>query len=149
LRQQQQLVDGLDIRLLRIMRNVLAARQRELGVQWRHLQAQNPERRLLFFQQRYSGLPERLRHAWHHHQQRRAEHLAATGRQLNAVSPLATMQRGYAVLRGAEHGKVITRATQLARGDRILALLADGRAHLRVDKVEHDVEHTPDKDKDG
>ena len=149
LRQQQQRVDRLDLRLLRIMRNMLAVRQRELGVQSRHLQTHNPERRLLLLQQRFAGLPERLQHAWHHHQQRRAEHLAANGRQLNAVSPLATMQRGYAVLRGAEDGKVITRAAQLAHGDRIQALLADGRADLRVDKVEPGLAHTPGKDKNG
>ena len=149
LRQQQQRVDGLDLRLLRIMRNILAVRQRELGVQSRHLQTHNPERRLLLLQQRFAGLPERLQNAWHHHRQRRAEHLAATGRQLNAVSPLATMQRGYAVLRGAEDGKVITRAAQLAHGDRIQALLADGRADLRVDKVEPGLGHTPGKDKNG
>jgi exodeoxyribonuclease VII large subunit len=149
LSQQQQRVDGLDLRLLRIMRNMLATRQRELGIRSGRLQAQNPERRLLLLQQRFAGLPERLGQAWHHQQLRRTEHLAATGRQLNAVSPLATMQRGYVVLRGAEDGKVITRAAQLERGDRIQALLADGRAHLRVDKVEPDVEQRPGEDKDG
>jgi len=149
MRQQQQRVDGLDLRLLRNMRNRLAARQRELDVQSRHLQKQNPERRLLLLKQRFTGLPERLQQAWHQRQRRRAEHLAATGRQLNAVSPLATMQRGYAVLRGAEAGKVITRAAQLARGDRIQALLADGRADLLVDQVEPGLEHTPAKDKNG
>ncbi|MBT8430596.1 MAG: exodeoxyribonuclease VII large subunit, partial [Gammaproteobacteria bacterium] len=148
LRQQQQRVDGLDLRLLRVMRNTLAARQRELGVQSRHLQAQNPERRLLLLKQRFAGLPDDLQQAWQQHQRRREEHLAAAGRQLNAVSPLATMRRGYAVLRGAEDGKVITRAAQLDRGDRIQALLADGRAELRVDKVEPGLTHTPAKDLD-
>jgi exodeoxyribonuclease VII large subunit len=148
LRQQQQRVDGLDLRLLRIMRNLLAARQRELGVQSRHLLAQNPERRLLLLKQRFAGLPEHLQQAWHQHQQRRTEHLAATGRQLNAVSPLATMQRGYAVLRGAEDGKVITRAAQLERGDRIHALLADGKAELRVDKVDPGLGRAVAKDMD-
>ncbi len=52
-------------------------------------------------------------------------------------------------MRGAEDGKVITRAAQLAHGDRIHALLADGRAELRVDKVEPGLEHTSGKDKNG
>ena len=61
--------------------------------------------------------------------------LAAAGRELNAVSPLATMQRGYAVLRCSEDGNVITQVAQLNPGDSIEARLADGTLDLNVERV--------------
>lgn len=134
--QQQQRLDGLDLRLMRRMRAILGERQRDLETQSRHLLAQSPALRLTQLKQRFTGLPERLQQAWWQHQERRAEHLAASGRQLNAVSPLATMQRGYAVLRRPENGKVVTQIQQLSQGDRIEALLADGRLDLSVDTIE-------------
>lgn len=135
LRQQQQRLDSLDLRLLRSIRTILAERRRAIGSQVRHLQAHSPARRLAQLRQRLAGLPERLQQAWDHEHRRRMEHLAAAGRQLNAVSPLATMQRGYAVLRRPADGRVITQVTQVAQGDRIEARLADGRLDLNVERI--------------
>ena len=138
LRQQQQRLDGLDLRLLRRMRAILAERRRDTGVQSRHLLAHSPSRRLALLKQRFAGLPERMQQAWKQEQRRRSEHLAAAGRQLNAVSPLATMHRGYAVLRRPDDGTVVTRVAQLSPGDRVKAQLADGRLDLSVDRIEPD-----------
>jgi len=135
LRQQQQRLDSLDLRLLRGMRAILDEHKREIRVQSRHLLAHSPTRRLAQLKQRFSGLPERLRQTWNHEQRRRLEHLAAAGRELNAVSPLATMQRGYAVLRCSEDGNVITQVAQLNPGDSIEARLADGTLDLNVERV--------------
>ena len=52
LQQQQQLVDRLDLRLTRAMRDRLANRRAALALQSRRLSAQGPERRLALFQQR-------------------------------------------------------------------------------------------------
>lgn len=135
LRQQQQRLDSLDLRLLRGIRAFLDDRKREIRMQSRHLQANSPMRRLAQFKQRFSGLPERLHQAWNHEHRRRLEHLAAAGRELNAVSPLATMQRGYAVLCRPEDGSVISQAAQLNPGDSIEARLADGTLDLNVERI--------------
>ena len=135
LRQQQQRLDGLDLRLARAMRNILADRQRALEVRSGRLLANNPQRRLQLLRQRLTGLPDRLGQAWQYDQRTRTEHLAAVARQLHAVSPLATMQRGYAVLRGGDDRRVITRISQLSQGDLIEALLADGRAEMHVERI--------------
>ncbi len=136
LRQQQQRVDELDLRLARSLRMTLTLRRRRLEAVAQRLSGQGPTRRLALLQQRYAGLPERLLHAWSRGQRQRSEHLAATLRQLNAVSPLATMQRGYAVLRSPETAKVVTAVTEVHAGDRLEALLADGRLGLNVEQVQ-------------
>jgi len=56
-------------------------------------------------------------------------------RQLNAVSPLATLQRGYTVLRRDADGRVVTQAKQVTPGDGLEGLLADGRLALRVERI--------------
>ena len=138
LRQQQQRLDGLDLRLTRGMRSILDRYGNDIEVVMQRLYRQTPTHRLQILRQRFAHLPERLTTAWGLGRRQRAERLAATVRQLHAVSPLATMQRGYAVLRHAESGTVVTGVRQVAVGERLEALLADGRLRLDVVEVEPD-----------
>jgi len=67
-----------------------------------------------------------------------AEHRQALrdlARTLNAVSPLQTIGRGYAVLLSGDRGTVISRASATAAGDGITAQLADGRIYCTVDST--------------
>ena len=134
LRQQQQRLDGLDLRMLRSVDADLVRRRQRIDMLSRRLHGQSPARRLQGLQQRFAGLPERLRQAWDHEHRRHGDRLAATARQLHAVSPLATMLRGYSVLRWPGGG-VVTRSAQVTGGERLEALLADGRLELSVDRV--------------
>ena len=136
LQQGQQLLDRLDLRLLRAMRSRLTEQRAALTMQTRHLAAQGPQRRLELLRQRLGALPGRLQLAWRQQHARRVEHLAGCGRELHAVSPLATLQRGYTVLRHGDGRGVISAVAQLSQGDRIEALLADGRADLTVDHLD-------------
>jgi exodeoxyribonuclease VII large subunit len=54
---------------------------------------------------------------------------------LNTVSPLATLQRGYAIVTDAD-GTVITDATAVKHGDVIQARLARGALQARVGRIE-------------
>jgi exodeoxyribonuclease VII large subunit len=54
-------------------------------------------------------------------------------RTLNAVSPLATLERGYAIVVD-EHGKILRDAAQAADGEIIEARLAVGRIRARVQR---------------
>jgi exodeoxyribonuclease VII large subunit len=51
--------------------------------------------------------------------------LAASAGRLNALSPLATLERGYAVARG-EDGATLTSAAQFAEGTSFTLRLRDG-----------------------
>jgi exodeoxyribonuclease VII large subunit len=53
---------------------------------------------------------------------------------LNAVSPLATLDRGYAILLDRRSGRVVRSVTQIAADSAIRARLADGEIDLRVDR---------------
>ena len=109
-----------------------------VAVMSRRLLGRSPLSRLQLLAQRLAPLPERLYQAWHHGARRSAEQLGAAARQLHAVSPLATMQRGYAILRRPERHAVVTQVAQVAVGEPLEALLVDGRLALRVDRIAPD-----------
>ena len=62
--------------------------------------------------------------------------VAAAG--LQAVSPLATLQRGYAIVSDATTGAVIRDAAMVSKDDRIEARLARGSLQAVVDKTRSD-----------
>jgi len=61
------------------------------------------------------------------------------GRTLHAVSPLATLDRGYAIVADAA-GKVVQDVASLAPGDRVEARLARGRFSATVTGTTHEAE---------
>ena len=65
--------------------------------------------------------------------QRRAGKVDELRRALNAVSPLATLQRGYAILLEADSGRVVKSVAQAGATTRFVARLADGELALRRD----------------
>ena len=135
IRQLQQRLDDLDNRCQRNLRQRLYSAEQRLTVLSRRLQSQQVGRRLIQDRQRLARLPERLLKAWGHSQHKRGAELAALARALNAVSPLATLQRGYAVLRADDRRRVISSVEQVNSGDHVEALLYDGSLDLTVDTV--------------
>ena len=61
--------------------------------------------------------------------------IALLGRALNSVSPLATLDRGYAVVRNAATGGVVTNANDVKSGEDIRARLSRGELVATVKKV--------------
>ena len=67
--------------------------------------------------------------------ERRRAHVATLGGRLNALSPLATLDRGYAVAR-APDGRTLTSAKQFSNDMAFKVLLRDGTIAARVTGVE-------------
>ncbi|WP_115584468.1 exodeoxyribonuclease VII large subunit [Xanthomonas dyei] len=95
------------------------------------LQAQNPQRNLATLQQRLRALHPQAA------MQRRLQHdqlrLRGMVRSLEAVSPLATVARGYAIVTRPADGSVVRSAADVAPGERLRAQLADGSIAVRVE----------------
>lgn len=65
-----------------------------------------------------------------------ADHrVALLGRALHSVSPLATLERGYAIVKDAASDKVLMQATDVCEGDDIRAHLARGELIATVKQV--------------
>jgi len=100
---------------------------------YRRLLALHPRTRLPLLAQRLNHQQQRLRRAIEQRCERDETRLRHLGRALHAVSPLATLERGYAILFEAT-GQVLRSAQHVAIGTPLRARLADGELALRVSK---------------
>jgi exodeoxyribonuclease VII large subunit len=126
-------LDQLGHRLAQLQRGLLRSPQQSLDLLRLRLHAQRPEARLAQRRRDLAVLAPRLGAAMQQAIERRRQTSAALARALAAVSPLATLGRGYAVLRDARSGEVLGSVRQLSPGQRVIARLQDGEAGLRVE----------------
>lgn len=132
LRQHGQRLEELDQRLRRAMRAGLEGRERRLAHARAVLAAQSPARRVESARERTVGLERRLRSAAAYRLQALRARLDAAGHALHTVSPLATLERGYAIATDPRDGGIVRDAAQLAAGDRVELRLARGRLEAEV-----------------
>lgn len=93
-----------------------------------------------------AGLRERARRSLGHRLDRAHDDLGHQRARVRALSPLATLQRGYAVLQD-EAGHVVVSTADIADGARVSVRVADGRVHARVlstDQPDHPHQEEPD-----
>lgn len=112
------------------------ARRQRLARLLAALRSHTPDRRLTLLRQRLQALQPRLQIGVAGPLQRARLRLQALVRSLEAVSPLATVARGYAILRRTDDGRLLRSVTQAGVGQTLEARLADGRLQLRVEAVE-------------
>ena len=62
---------------------------------------------------------------------RHRDRLGAVGRRLDLLSPLATLQRGYAIAERMD-GHVVSRASEIEEGDALAVRFQDGRVQVHV-----------------
>ncbi|MFT4197436.1 MAG: exodeoxyribonuclease VII large subunit, partial [Pseudoxanthomonas sp.] len=97
------------------------------------LRAASPQRRLALLGERLAHLGQRPQAALVRRLQRDALRLQGLARSLEAVSPLATVARGYALLSRADDGSLVRSVAQVRSGDAVQARLADGTLRLTVE----------------
>ncbi|MDH4908363.1 exodeoxyribonuclease VII large subunit [Xanthomonas axonopodis pv. ricini] len=129
-RRQQDAGRQLRARMMQVLERLQARVQRGQA----QLQAHNPQRQLAGLQQRLRALHPQAA------MQRRLQHdqlqLRSIARSLEAVSPLATVARGYAIVTRAADGSVVRSAAEVVTGERLRAQLADGSIQVRVESGE-------------
>ena len=121
------------------LRRLAAAWQRRLDrerARLRHadavLRSAHPSRRMARLQARVEGLGPRSRTAIARRLSADALRLRALARSLHAVSPLATVARGYAILQH-DDGRIVRSVLDAAPGDALDARLGDGHLRVRVE----------------
>ena len=95
------------------------------------LVAQHPRQRLHLLQRRLAEHERSLRQCMSHRIERSHLILRQSARALHAVSPLATLERGYAIVFDRE-GHVLRDAAQAPPGTSLRARLAEGELFLQV-----------------
>lgn len=98
------------------------------------LRALHPHRRAQQARERLTRLHERQQAIIGRRLEQHTLRLTGLARALQATSPLATLARGYVIVRDRDSGRLLRHAAQLAPGQRLTAHFADGQRHLTVDE---------------
>jgi exodeoxyribonuclease VII large subunit len=132
LQQQMQRLDDLAQRLSGAARAGLHRDQMRVAQSVTRLVRRSPDRVVREYRARHQGVEARLDHAAKECLSRAQHRLALAQRALNAVSPLATLTRGFAIVTRAAGGTLLTDAAAVLAGEEIEARLARGSLRARV-----------------
>ncbi len=138
LQEHSQRLDELELRLKNSWRNRF--QQEQLGVELikARLQQQTPAHLARQLTLRYQNLYRRLEQQVEKQMTHYRQKLNNTMHLLDAVSPLATLERGYAIVTDSE-GQVITDATTTAVGHTIHSKLATGAIRSTVTGIDQEL----------
>jgi exodeoxyribonuclease VII large subunit len=118
-------------------RTRIFTRGAELAELTRRLTAVHPASRLARAHHELDGLRARCDGAIRRSVERRRAQLGQLGAQIAALSPLAVLDRGFAMVsRGAPGAAIVRDAAQVAAGDRLRVQLAHGALGVIVEEIE-------------
>ncbi|MGD8515165.1 MAG: exodeoxyribonuclease VII large subunit [Granulosicoccaceae bacterium] len=126
-----QRLDELEQRLQHGWRQRARHTRQQLATLQARLQQHTPAHRLGQYRMQQQALGKRLARACQHTLTTADRRLAQLAHTLDAVSPLATLGRGYAIVRD-EQGKLVRDVAGVAIGDTIEAQLHKGRLRAEV-----------------
>jgi exodeoxyribonuclease VII large subunit len=115
------------------MKTTIIRLQREVEMSTRSLAHLSPRTSLNNNRQRVDLLVDRLERAMLRKTERLETTLEITQARLEAVSPLATLARGYAIVRHPD-GRIVRQLTEVGPGDPLTVLISDGEIGVTVNK---------------
>ena len=117
------------------VRELSADRRRRIGVARRLIDRGAPRARISALRQRLDEEGRRIDRGVARAVPQRRQRMASARRRLDALSPLAVLGRGYAIVEGAE-GDIRSDASALVTGEQARLRMRDGRVAIRVEHVE-------------
>ena len=135
LAEQSKRLESLGLAFRRNMQRFMADRSQRLEALSRQMHVYHPGRKLEDLRVRISTTLRTLERLALADIRSRQEKLAELARTLNAVSPLETLGRGYAVITSDASGELISSVSQVAAGDDVSARVKDGTLACTVKSV--------------
>jgi exodeoxyribonuclease VII large subunit len=133
--QRAQQVDELDRRLVFNNERTLQVRRKKLADLLRRLGENNIELRLARSRHRHHLLSDRLHRSWQNALANYNSRLAKAQAQVAHLSPLAVLQRGYALVQTPD-GRLIRDSEEATVGDRLTIRLNRGRLESTVTRTD-------------
>ena len=134
LRQQAQRLDDLERRSRLSITSTISHLHATLQAAHARLRQHSPRSRIGEMELRWRGLARRLGVSLKSFMTHQQQALTVHSRALHAISPLATLERGYAIVR-TPGGDIVRTAESVKPGDPVEARLAKGQLLCTVDKI--------------
>jgi exodeoxyribonuclease VII large subunit len=138
LRQHSQRLDELVQRMLQTVSNRLTMDGLRLRNILNNLRSAAPDRGLKDSQRNLALVNSRIEHAMQLRLNDRQRRLSVLAAGLQAVSPLKTLERGYAVIQHKSTGEIIRTTRSLSKDQEISGRLADGQFDAIVTTIKKD-----------
>ncbi len=135
LRQQAQRLDDLEGRSRLAIRSYFNNLRASLQAALAALQQQTPAHRINRVELQRRAIEQRMQAAMHTLLQTGQRRLAVACRSLDTTSPLATLQRGYAIVSRPGQREILRKAVDLRPGEQVETRLAEGSLLCTVDKI--------------
>ncbi|MBN8238002.1 exodeoxyribonuclease VII large subunit [Marinobacter hydrocarbonoclasticus] len=132
--EKAQRMDELELRLNKAIRNRLDQQKQKTDYLLQRMSAQSPHRTLKTAREQTQRLEERLTLATRHQLRQKDERLQHIAQTLHVVSPLATLGRGYAIVKD-DNDRIVRKAGDLETGSQITARLGHGSVAARVTEI--------------
>ena len=129
-----QRLDELELRLSNAQKSLLRHRTAQLATLHARIQGLSPDQRLREIHLKLDRLNHANRKAIANLIDRNKNQLVNLSRALDAISPLATLGRGYALAQ-TQDGQIIRKATEVKINDQIVTRLGKGWLDCRIEKV--------------
>jgi len=120
-------------RMARLMEDRVIRPREALEVQVQRLDRASPQNRINSARQAVDELLIRVQTRLGHDLALQGERLGGLRARLESLSPLATLNRGYALVRHRETAQLVTRVGQVRAGDGLEVRVSDGEFGVRVD----------------
>ncbi len=134
LRQQAQRLDDLELRLRQALSFRLQMQRNRLGQLQQRLESQRPDVRINLYRQQLARLNDHLQQQVQQKLLHARMELKANAGKLHAVSPLATLERGYSITQDS-NGRVLHDCSEVEVGDQIHTRLQHGNLTCTVDRI--------------
>jgi exodeoxyribonuclease VII large subunit len=135
LRQQAQRLDELEGRRRLAIRSSFNNLKSSLQAALATLKQQTPTHRIQRSELQRHATDQRLHAAMHTLLQARQRRFAVACKSLDTISPLATLQRGYAIVSRPGQHEILRQAGDLKAGEQVETRLAEGSLLCTVDEV--------------
>ncbi|MBE0484519.1 exodeoxyribonuclease VII large subunit [Marinobacter sp.] len=137
LQDKAQRMDELDLRLNKAMAQQLVQTRLKANHLSQRLSTQSPHKTLLAASEQTTRLNDRLEAAIRQQLRQQHEHLQHNAQTLHLVSPLATLGRGYAIVRD-DQNRIVRNSEALSEGSSITARFGQGSVRAQVTEVNSD-----------
>jgi len=131
-----QTLDNLETRLQTIIQTKISQSQHLITRQSSLLQQHNPANRIIRYQEQLHYLSNRLTTSIQHKLEELNRKQANLIHTLNAVSPLATLERGYSIT--SQASSIINSSKQLSLNDTVETRFAHGSAMSKITQINHE-----------
>ena len=131
-----QRLDDLELRMQQITKHQLQHRQHALNMQMEKLQQHQPGHYIERQHQQVDEIARRLRQAMQHRLTLHQQQLQHLCHNLDTISPLSTLSRGYAITTRPGNKHIIRSSDELKPGQQIKTQLAQGHIISTIEKLD-------------